>query len=125
MRHLTLPVAIAGLLVLAACSKPAADTAAGAADATANAAAGVTAPGGAVSPPAANEAVNADGQTGPAAAASNSFTSDQAADALAKAGYTNVTGLTKTPDGMWTAKATKDGKTSDVSLDFKGAITAR
>lgn len=124
MKLVVLPVTLAGLLAMAACSKPA-DTAAGAADATANAAGGATAPGGAVSPPASNEAINADGQTGPAEAASNSFTSEQAADALAKAGYTNVTGLTKTPDGLWTAKATKDGKTSDVALDFKGAITAR
>ena len=125
MKTIVLPLAVASLFLVAACSKPASETAAGASDAAANAASGVTAPGGAVSPPAANDAVNTDGQAGAVAPASNSFTQAEAADQLQKAGYTNVTGLAKTADGLWTAKATKDGKSSDVSLDFKGAITAR
>ena len=125
------------LLLLTACSKPASDTAAGATATTQAAAAdtgaaasdtagGAMAPGGAMSPPASNAAVDTDAMTeGAPAAASNSFTEDQARGHIENAGYTNVTGLTKTPDGMWTAKAAKNGKTMDVALDFKGAVTAK
>jgi hypothetical protein len=140
--------AISVMLLAAACSKPATETAAdatattetaasaagtataNAADATAAgadaAADGAAAPGGAVSPPAANAAVDTDASTDPGpAAASNSFTEGQAKGHIENAGYTNVTGLTKTPDGLWTAKASKGGKTMDVTLDFKGAVTAK
>lgn len=130
------------LALLGACSKPATQTAdeaatttaatadsaaATATDTAANTAAGPTEPGGAVSPPQANSAVNADANktSTDVAPASNSFTEGQAKGHIENAGYTNVTGLTKTPDGMWTAKATKGGKTMDVAVDFKGAVTAR
>ena len=135
-------------LLLAACSKPASETAsdaravtetsvtdagaatANAADATAAgadaAAGGAMAPGGAVSPPAANAAVDTNAASDPALApASNSFTEGQAKGHIENAGYTDVTGLTKTADGMWTARAKKGGKTMDVALDFKGAVTAK
>ena len=119
------------LALLGACSKPAPATvdeaAATTADATATAAAGPTDPGGAVSPPQANGAVNTDANATATdvAAASNSFTEGQARGHIENAGYSNVTGLTKTPDGLWTAKATKDGRTLDVAVDFKGAVTTR
>jgi hypothetical protein len=128
--------AAASLALLTACSKPAepandaaaATSAAGdaAADTAATAAAGPTSPGGAVSPPEANGAVNTDGNTDATnvAPASNSFTEGQAKGHIENAGYTNVTGLTKTPDGLWTGKASKGGKTMDVAVDFKGAVTA-
>jgi hypothetical protein len=129
------------LALLGACSKPAStttdqasttttaaanDAAAATTDAAATVATGPTAPGGAVSPPQANSAVNADANTTATdvAPASNSFTESQAKGHIENAGYTNVTALTKTPDGMWTAKATKAGKTMNVALDFKGAVTA-
>jgi putative membrane protein len=84
------------------------------------------APGGAVSPPAANAAVDTSADADvPATAASNSFTEGQARDHIQNAGYTDISGLTKTADGMWTAKAKKGGKTVDVALDFKGAVTAK
>jgi len=91
------------------------------------AAAGPTDPGGAVSPPQANGAVNPDANTAATdvAAASNSFTEGQAKGHIENAGYSNVTGLSKTPDGLWTAKAKKGGKTVEVAVDFKGAVTAR
>ena len=63
-------------------------------------------------------------QTTPVAGA-NSFTEGQARDHIEKAGYTGVTALTKTPDGMWTGTATKGGKSATVSVDFKGAVTAK
>ena len=128
--------------LLGACSKPAPNTVDEAADNTAaatneaaatttdvasTAAAGPAEPGGAVSPPQPNSAVNPDGNTGATdvAPASNSFTEGQAKGHIENAGYSNVTGLTKTPDGLWTAKATKGGKTVEVAVDFKGAVTAR
>ena len=123
--------------LLAACSKPAetpaapvADSAAAdsAATASADSAPGSTADqGGAVSGAQPNGAINADGNAANAsvAAASNSFTEGEAKGHIEKAGYADVTGLTKTPDGLWTAKAKKDGKAVDVALDFKGAVTAR
>ena len=126
-------LSIAGL---GACSKPAenaAEATAAAPDATAAAASdagtGAMAAGGAVSPPPANgnEAVNPDGNTADASQSpgSNSFTEGQARGHIENAGYTEVTGLTKTSEGLWTGKAKKDGKTTDVSVDFKGAVTAR
>lgn len=144
----TRTVAILGMAMaagaLSACSKPAADTAAEAqattanaaaagADATANAGAmaadGAMAAGGAVSPPNSpqNDAVNADGNATETTqtAGSNSFTEGQAKGHLENAGYTEVTGLAKTPDGLWTGSAKKGGKTMTVSVDFKGAISAK
>ena len=124
------------MCVLAACSKPA-DNAADAAAPTVDAAAavpadttsGAMASGGAVSPPPANgnEAINSDGNTSDASqsAGSNSFTEGQARGHIENAGYTDVTGLTKTPEGMWTGSAKKDGKATSVSVDFKGAVTSK
>jgi hypothetical protein len=127
------PLALAATCVLAAaCSKPAEKTAdnagAAVADSASDAAAGPTAPGGAVSPPSAdNGAVNTDANTTETgqSAASNSFTEDQARGHIEHAGYTDVSGLTKTADGMWTGQAKKDGKSVSVSVDFKGAVTSK
>lgn len=121
---------------LAGCSKPASETASTAAtDASATAsdaaasASGATEAGGAVSPPSTpqNDAVNADANKGEATQTpgSNSFTQDQARGHIENAGYTDVTGLTKTPDGLWIGSAKKDGKTVQVSVDFKGAVSAK
>lgn len=129
--HIFPLAATLSLALLGACSKPAPaavdEATATTAGAATTAAAGPTDPGGAVSPPQANGAVNTDANTtaSDVAAASNSFTEGQAKGHIENAGYTNVTGLTKTPDGLWTAKATKDGKSMDVAVDFKGAVTAR
>lgn len=137
--QLSIPLGVAlAALLLTACAKPvdkaAADataTTATAADTaamnTADAAGGVAAPGGAVSPPQSNDAINADANKMDTtqAAGSNSFTEGQARGHIENAGYSNVTGLTKTPDGMWMGKAMKGGKTMDVSVDFKGAVTSK
>ncbi|HEX4713071.1 hypothetical protein [Phenylobacterium sp.] len=137
--------ATVSLALLGACSKPASQTAADTSAATTNAASNVaqdagnaaanagdaaasaSAPGGVVSPPQANSAMNADANktSSDVASASNSFTEGQAKGHIENAGYSDVTNLTKTPDGMWTAKAKKGGKTMDVALDFKGAVTAK
>lgn len=91
--------------------------------------AGAPAPGGAVSPPPANgnDAVNTDTHKSETrqSAASNSFTQSQARGHIEKAGYTDVSALTKTPDGRWIGTAKKDGKPVKVSVDFKGAVSAK
>jgi len=131
-------VAAAFALLAAACQKPASQSAADAGAATtaaaqdtastaSNASAGATDSGGVVSPPASNGAVNTDANksTTDVAAASNSFTEGQAKGHIENAGYTDVTNLQKTPNGLWTGSAKKDGKSVHVSVDFKGAVTAQ
>jgi hypothetical protein len=124
-KHLALPIAaVLSLSVLSACSKPTSEVAA---DTSAATAANATDAGGAVSPPEANGAVNADANRNATdtAAASNSFTEGQAKGHIENAGYTEVSDLMKTSDGLWTAKAKKDGKPVDVAVDFKGAVTVK
>jgi hypothetical protein len=125
---------------LGACSKPASEAAANAevaagdaaaagANATSAAAGGATDAGGAVSPPSSpqNDAINADANKTEATQTpgSNSFTEGQAKGHIENAGYTDVSGLTKTAEGLWTGSAKKGGKTVQVSVDFKGAVTAK
>ena len=55
----------------------------------------------------------------------NSFTRNQARGRLAKAGYTNVSHLTKDRSGAWMASAMKDGQKVNLALDYKGNITTR
>ena len=130
--------AAASLALLGACSKPASQTVADSGAATANAASNVaqdagnattnaSSAGGVVSPPEANGAVNTDANktSSDVAPASNSFTEGQAKGHIENAGYSDVTNLVKTPDGMWTATAKKGGKTTEVAVDFKGAVTAK
>jgi hypothetical protein len=140
-RNATLLVsAVLAVGALAACSKPASQTASNveasagdAANAGANAAGdaagGTMAAGGAVSPPTSpeNGAVNTDANKTEATQTpgSNSFTEGQAKGHIENAGYTDVTGLTKTPDGLWSGSAKKDGKTVQVTVDFRGAVSAK
>lgn len=53
----------------------------------------------------------------------NSFTEGQAKARMEEKGYSDVTGLTKGEDGIWTASAMKSGKAFEVKLDFQGNIT--
>jgi len=62
--------------------------------------------------------------SGPVAGA-NSFTEGQAKSRIESQGYTNVSLLTKDDQGIWRGKATKDGKTVGVSLDFHGDVFAQ
>ncbi|CAN7619387.1 hypothetical protein LJR219_004771 [Phenylobacterium sp. LjRoot219] len=125
---------------LGACSKPASETASNAeasisdagaagANATASAAGGMADAGGAVSPPssAQNDPVNTETNKTEAAQTpgSTSFTEGQAKGHIENAGYTDVSALTKTPDGFWTGAAKKNGKSVQVSVDYKGAVSAK
>jgi PBP1b-binding outer membrane lipoprotein LpoB len=53
----------------------------------------------------------------------NSFTEAQARGHIESAGYTNVTELALNSDGLWAGKATRDGATVNVTVDYKGTIT--
>jgi hypothetical protein len=94
------------------------------------AAAVLTGPVSAQNPPATdrpnNNAVNSSGQNNsdkPVSGA-NSFTEGQAKSRIEEAGYTNVTSLNKDDNGVWRAKASKGGTSTDVSLDFQGNVNA-
>jgi len=128
MRKLVLMTgSIAALALTAACSpadrNAAGDAAETSAEATGAAASGAMSPGGVVSPPQENAAVNTGMTEADISAGSTSFTEGQARGHIENAGYTGVTGLTKTPDGLWTGTAMKDGKSMNVAVDFRGAIT--
>jgi hypothetical protein len=58
-------------------------------------------------------------------AGANSFTEGQAKSRIETNGYTNVSGLKKDDAGVWRGKATKGGRTVDVSVDFQGNVTPR
>jgi hypothetical protein len=73
-----------------------------------------------------NGAVNSSGQNNSNApvAGRNSFTEGQAKSRIEEAGYTNVTALKKDDDGVWRAKASKGGSSTDVSVDFQGNVNS-
>ena len=54
----------------------------------------------------------------------NSFTEAQARSAIEKQGYTGIGPLSQDSSGIWTAVATKDGAESQVSVDYKGVVSA-
>lgn len=59
------------------------------------------------------------------AAGANSFTEGQAKSRIEDAGFTNVSDLKKDDQGVWRAKASKDGQSVPVSLDFKGNVVGK
>lgn len=73
-----------------------------------------------------NNAVNSSGQNNSDApvAGRNSFTEGQAKSKIEDAGYTNVSELKKDDNGVWRGKASKDGSSAAVSVDFQGNINA-
>lgn len=48
------------------------------------------------------------------------LTETDARTRIESAGYTNVTGLTQNPDGTWTATGTRDGATTQVTVNDSG-----
>ena len=61
--------------------------------------------------------------TAMAAKGRNSFTQTQAQGRIAKAGYTDVSGLAKNKNGVWQGTAMKGGAKVNVALDYKGNVT--
>jgi hypothetical protein len=90
----------------------------------------ISGPSGAQNPPAQsgpnNSAVNSKDQKNSNApvAGRNSFTEGQAKSRIEDAGFSNVSGLQKDDSGVWRGKAKKDGKQTEVSLDFQGNVNA-
>jgi putative membrane protein len=54
----------------------------------------------------------------------NSFTEAQAKSAIEKAGYADVSALTKDDNGVWRGTASKDGKSTPIALDYQGNVVA-
>ena len=75
----------------------------------------------------ANAAVDTTPTTGETAQTpgANSFTEEQARGAIESAGYTGVSALTQDAQGIWKGEATKGGAKAQVSVDYKGAVTAQ
>ena len=72
-------------------------------------------------------AVKSPSATNPAAPVpgANSFTEGQAKSKIESQGFTNVSGLKKDDNGIWTGSATKGGNKVNVRLDFQGNVTTR
>lgn len=64
------------------------------------------------------------GDAGPTPGAS-SYTEAQAKSAIESAGFTAVSPLTQNANGLWQGNASKGGKETSVSVDYKGAVTAQ
>lgn len=60
-----------------------------------------------------------------AAEGANSFTEGQAQERITKAGFSDVSALTKDDAGLWTGTAKHNGKSVKVALDYKGNVTAK
>jgi hypothetical protein len=58
-------------------------------------------------------------------AGANSFTEGQAKSRIEDKGFKNVSGLKKDDNGVWRGKATQNGKSVNVSLDFQGNVVAK
>ena len=54
-----------------------------------------------------------------------SFTEHEAQRRLESFGYADVTNLTRDAQGIWRARATKNGQTTDVALDYQGNIVSK
>ncbi|TPM94903.1 DUF4142 domain-containing protein [Mesorhizobium sp. B2-1-3A] len=74
----------------------------------------------------ATPAVTSSGETNPAAPVpgANSFTEAQAKTAIEKAGFADVSALTKDDKGIWRGTASKDGKSVPIALDYQGNVVA-
>lgn len=55
----------------------------------------------------------------------NSFTEEQARSRIEQAGYQNVTELRKDDQGIWRARAMRNGQQVTVGLDYRGNIAAQ
>lgn len=73
-----------------------------------------------------NSAINSsDKQVDAPVKGRNSFTEGEARSRIEKAGFANVSGLKKDDDGVWRGKATKNGQSVDVNLDYQGNVLMR
>lgn len=57
-------------------------------------------------------------------AGANSFTESQAKARIEAQGFTNVSALKKDDKSIWRGRATKEGKTVSIALDYQGNVVA-
>lgn len=100
------------------------------------AAAQSTPPTGAAAPPAAGMPADpnapsnppirrpTDGKADLPAPGANSFTEAQVRSRLESRGYVAIEGLIRGDDGVWRGRATRDGKTNQVAVDYQGNVIA-
>ena len=62
---------------------------------------------------------------GAPAAGANSFTEGQAKSRIEANGFSQVSDLKKDESGVWRGKATKGGKSMNVTLDFQGNVVGQ
>ena len=73
-----------------------------------------------------NNAINSDQKNSDKPVAGrNSFTEGQAKSKIEASGYTNVSGLKKDDNGVWTGTATKGSQKVNVKLDFQGNVVTQ
>ncbi|MET0430351.1 MAG: PepSY domain-containing protein [Microvirga sp.] len=80
---------------------------------------------GSANPAVTNKRADSPGSTGPLEPGANSFTEGQARSRLEAQGLGNVTDLRKDEQGIWRGKATRNGRTVSVGIDYKGTVQAR
>lgn len=61
----------------------------------------------------------------PLSSGANSFTEEQARSWIEDAGYTDVSGLVQSDDGIWRGHARRNGTTVMVAVDYKGTVTTQ
>ena len=83
-------------------------------------------------PPAKNDAKtpavnspNSPPNPGAPVAGANSFTESQAKSRIEDKGFKDVSALKKDDKGVWRGKASRDGKSVNVSVDFQGNVVGR
>jgi hypothetical protein len=76
-------------------------------------------------PPAATTTAAPGRTTAAPAPGANSFTMGQARARIQRHGFAQVSGLHKDNQGVWRAKAVKDGQPVNVSLDYQGNVIAQ
>lgn len=59
------------------------------------------------------------------ATGANSFTEGQARSRIEAAGFSGVDDLKKDDQGVWRARATRNGQQVNVGLDYQGNVTTR
>ena len=62
---------------------------------------------------------------GAPAAGANSFTEGQAKSRIEAKGFSGVSGLQQDSAGVWRGKASQNGKTVNVSVDFQGNVVGQ
>lgn len=75
-------------------------------------------------PAVATDAAVAEREAAAPAVGATSFTEGQARDRIVAAGYSDVTNLTKSEDGVWHGAAMMSGQSTTVMLDYQGNVTA-